>query len=64
MIWHLHIAWDGYRFGTPGAAFHPRPRAVLLWLDHGALPPEGGEPVSLPPNAEALRVSLHFWAGF
>ena len=63
MIWHLYIAWGGYRFGTRTRySAHEKSRVAV------ALPPRAPKAVdpriSLPPNVEALTVSLHFWAGF
>jgi hypothetical protein len=65
MIWHLYIAWGGYRFGTEPALLGGPLNAVSCC---GSSPP--GAPrsvdarISLPPNAEAQTVPLHFWAGF
>ncbi len=30
MIWHLHIAWDGYRFDTPGQEYTPAKSRVAV----------------------------------
>ncbi len=42
----------------------PWQRAVLLWLSHHRCPQRVDLCISVPPQAAALRVSLHFWAGF
>lgn len=64
MIWRLHFAWDGFFTALPESTDRLPERSRVAV----ALPPRAPKAVDprvlLPPEAEALKLSSHVWAGF
>lgn len=65
MIWRLHVAWGGSGTALPAALGRlPGKGCTLKGLCRRGRRRTVGPRVSLPPEAGALKLSSHVWAGF